>query len=71
MKRKLTNIAKKLRKVPTPHEAKLWSLLRRRNFQDLKYHRQWPIDNYVVDFCCLGKKLIIELDGGGHNEKKY
>ncbi len=31
-----------------------------------KFRRQHPIDRYVTDFCCLEKKLIVELDGGGH-----
>ena len=31
-----------------------------------KFRRQQPVGRYVVDFCCLGKKLIIELDGGQH-----
>ncbi len=69
MKRKLTSIAKKLRKEQTPQEMKLWKFLRSRGFGSLKFRRQWPIGNCVVDFCCSEKKLIIELDGGQHNEK--
>ncbi len=34
----------------------------------LKFKRQFPIGTYVVDFVCEEKKLIIELDGGQHNE---
>lgn len=44
-------------------------MLRRKNLRNLKFKRQYPIGNYIVDFCCSVKKLIIELDGGGHNEE--
>lgn len=36
--------------------------------EGLKFKRQQPIGKYVVDFVCLEKKLIIEIDGGQHNE---
>lgn len=32
-----------------------------------RYQRQHPIGEYIVDFVCLKKKLIIEIDGGHHN----
>ena len=35
----------------------------------MKFKRQYPIGNYIVDFVCIEKKLIIEIDGGQHNEK--
>ena len=60
--------ARNLRKNATPQEIKLWTLLRNRNFQGLKFTRQYPIGNYIADFACRSKKLIIELDGGQHNE---
>ena len=62
------NIIKILRKNPTPWESKLWYHLRNRNLDRVKFRRQFKIDKYIVDFCCLEKKLIIELDGGHHNE---
>ncbi len=33
-----------------------------------KFRRQWPIGSYIVDFACLSRKLLIELDGGQHAE---
>ncbi len=63
----LTN-AKRLRKQSTPMEIKLWQILRSRRFEDLKFRRQCPIGNYIVDFICIEKKLIIEIDGGQHND---
>ena len=48
----------------------MWELLRAKRFCDLKFKRQQPIGNYIVDFVCFEKKLIIELDGGQHNENQ-
>lgn len=36
-----------------------------------KFRRQQPIGNYIVDFVCLEKRLIIELDGGQHAEQSH
>jgi very-short-patch-repair endonuclease len=60
--------AKILRKKSTPSEIKLWNCLRARRFMGLKFRRQCPLGPYIVDFVCVEKKLIIELDGGQHNE---
>ena len=65
---RLIDFARKLRKNSTIAERKLWHRLRSRNFLGLKFRRQEPIGNYIVDFACYEKKLIIELDGGQHNE---
>jgi len=59
--------AKRLRQRLTASEKKLWSYLRNRRLGGLKFRRQHPIDRYIVDFICIEKKLVIELDGGIHN----
>ena len=61
-------LAKELRSNMTNEESKLWYHLRAKRFFGLKFKRQVPIGNYIVDFLCPDKKLIIELDGGQHNE---
>lgn len=58
-----------LRKNSTPQEIILWSRLRAKRFHSLKFRRQYSIGKYIVDFICLGKKLIIELDGWQHKEE--
>jgi very-short-patch-repair endonuclease len=58
--------ARQLRKEPTPAEAKLWEYLRRNKLNGVNFRRQHAIGRYVVDFCTLKKKLIIELDGSQH-----
>ena len=60
-------LARNLRKNQTKQEQKLWYKLNNRQFFGLKYKRQCPIGNYIVDFVCKDIKLIIEIDGGQHN----
>jgi very-short-patch-repair endonuclease len=61
--------AKALRKHQTDAEQKLWFHLRGKRFSDVKFKRQKPIGSYVVDFVATNEKLIIELDGGQHQER--
>ena len=61
--------AKELRSDMTIFEQKLWFNLRAKRFMGLKFRRQAPIGNYIVDFVCKEKDLIIELDGSGHLEE--
>ena len=61
------NYAKEMRNNPTDAEAIMWKYLRNSNLCGIKFRRQQPIDKYIVDFMSASEKLIIELDGGGHN----
>ncbi len=58
--------ARRLRREQTDAEYTLWTQLRARKFLGLKFRRQHPIGSYIVDFCCIDKQLIIELDGSQH-----
>ncbi|MBH5399291.1 endonuclease domain-containing protein [Bradyrhizobium sp. CNPSo 4010] len=60
--------AKKLRANTTPHERTLWRALKDLPMDGSHFRRQAPIGPYVVDFFCPAKRLIIELDGGHHND---
>jgi very-short-patch-repair endonuclease len=60
--------AKKLRANTTPHERILWRALKEIPLEGTHFRRQAPIGPYVVDFFCPAKRLVIELDGGHHNE---
>ncbi len=64
---KKTQISRLLQKEPTTAEAALWKLLRNRNFDNLKFRRQHPIKEYVVDFINIEYQIVIELDGKYHN----
>ncbi len=66
----LNTIAKKHRKRSTDAERLLWNHLRAKQIEGFKFRRQQPIDNYVVDFVCFERRLIIELDGGQHAAEK-
>ena len=66
MRNKLQNIAKILRRRPTEAEKFMWRYLKSRQLEGLKFRRQEPIGNYVVDFVCYEKKIIVEIDGGQH-----
>ena len=61
-------LAKTLRRNSTIQERRLWNLLKNRQFHNLKFKRQHPIGDYIVDFICKEAKVIIEIDGGQHNE---
>ena len=58
-----------LRKFATAAESKLWQTLRNRKVMNLKFRRQHPFGNYVLDFYCHEIKLGIEADGSIHNRK--
>ena len=58
-----------LRRNLTEAEALLWSRLRRKQLCGIQFYRQKPILNYIVDFYAPSVNLVIELDGGQHNEK--
>ena len=64
---RLIEEAKRMRKEPTDAEAVLWELLRDKKLGD-KFRRQHLIDDFIVDFVCLSKNLVIEVDGGYHND---
>ena len=62
--------ARYLRKNMTSQERKVWDVIRNRQFYGYRFLRQYVIGVYIVDFICREKKLIIEIDGGQHNEPK-
>lgn len=66
---KLQRRAAELRHNQTEAEAKLWKALRAHQTEDVHFRRQHAIGNYIVDFCAVRRKLIIELDGSQHLEQ--
>jgi very-short-patch-repair endonuclease len=61
--------ARELRRNPTDAEKTLWKHLRLRQSGGHKFRRQQIIGKYIVDFVCLERRLIIEVDGGQHSEE--
>ena len=62
--------SRRLRRDSTDAEKRLWSFLRNRNLEGWKFRRQVRIDSFIVDFCCIEARLIIELDGRQHADQK-
>jgi very-short-patch-repair endonuclease len=61
--------ARALRKAGIMHEALLWQQLKSRKLHGLDFDRQKIIGNYIVDFYCAEKGVVIEIDGTSHNSK--
>ncbi|NVJ48730.1 MAG: endonuclease domain-containing protein [Cytophagia bacterium] len=55
-----------LRNNGTSAEAILWRGLKNKQIHGLKFRRQFSVDNYILDFYCVSKKVAIELDGSQH-----
>ncbi len=70
IKPRTIKFARELRKPLTPPEILVWSRLRNRQLGGFKFRRQHPIGNYIVDFCCIEARLVIELDGDSHAEQE-
>ncbi|RYY41113.1 MAG: endonuclease domain-containing protein [Chitinophagaceae bacterium] len=66
--KKRIELAKGNRKNPTPAEALLWEQLKGRRLGGYKFRRQHVTGRYIVDFACLQKLLVVEVDGEIHNE---
>ena len=65
------NRARELRKNPTEAERKLWAHLRLRKIGGYKFRRQHPLGPFIVHFVCEEKRLIVEVDEGQHDEKRF
>lgn len=63
----LKEFAKKNKQYPTEAEKLLWEYLRGKNLW-FKFNRQHIVGDYIVDFICLERALVIEVDGGYHSE---
>ena len=63
---KLKDLARELRNNSTKSEIRLWKRLRAKQMYGYDFHRQKPIDKYIVDFFCNKLELVIECDGYSH-----
>ena len=60
---------RELRQRQTKAESLIWTVLRARRLAGLKFRRQHAIGPYIVDFACIEKDVVIELDGGYHEHQ--
>jgi very-short-patch-repair endonuclease len=63
---KLLPLAREMRIHPTPAEDALWQHLRRKQINGMRFRRQYPIGQFIVDFYCPEQRLVIEVDGDIH-----
>lgn len=61
-------LARRFRQAPTAAEAAAWQILRDRAIFGLKFRRQQIIAGFLVDFYCPAQRLVLELDGGVHDD---
>ena len=66
---RLGKLQRTLRNNLSDAEQALWHLLRGRQISALKFRRQHPFGDYILDFVCLENKLVIEVDGGQHGQQ--
>jgi len=64
--KRIRTYARDMRRTATLAEAAMWHLLRDRRFSKVKFRRQVPFQNYILDFGCFERRLIIEIDGSQH-----
>ncbi len=69
IRRKMIEIAREFRKEPTKSEALLWQALRGKKLDGIKFRRQQPIGNFIVDFYNSAYRLVVEVDGSMHNNQ--
>ncbi len=65
---KTIRIARRLRANQTDAETVLWNRIRNRQIDGHKFARQVPIGRYICDFVCREKRVVIDVDGGQHND---
>jgi very-short-patch-repair endonuclease len=69
MRRSLRDAARINRKRPTASEEILWTALRGKHLDGLKFRRQHPVGPFVLDFFCAERRVAVEIDGGIHDQQ--
>jgi len=62
-------LQRRLRNEPTDAEHRLWQRLRGRQLEGCKFRRQHPYGDFILDFVCLARRVVVELDGGQHDHQ--
>jgi very-short-patch-repair endonuclease len=69
IKPKSTDNARSLRSDMMIAEHKFWQAIRGKQIEGCRFRREHPIGPYIADFACIDKLLVIELDGGQHQDR--
>lgn len=67
---KLKSLRRDLRNNQTEAEEKVWSRIRAKQVRGLRFHRQYSVGLYILDFYCPKLRLAIEIDGGQHSDSQ-
>ena len=70
VRRQISQHASQLRRDRTDAEEKFWQTVRNRQIDGFKFRFQHSLLPYVADFACIDTMLIVEIDGGQHNEER-
>jgi very-short-patch-repair endonuclease len=65
----LVSAARELRAGQTPAECILWEALRGRKLGGFKFRRQYPVGRHILDFVCVERRVVVELDGAHHGQE--
>ena len=68
--RETIQAARKLRQNLTPAESRLWDALKNKQLHGLRFRCQHPLHGFIADFYCPAHRLIVEVDGGIHDEQQ-
>jgi very-short-patch-repair endonuclease len=68
--KRIRKFANAMRREPTDAETAMWRLLRDRRLSKLKFRRQVPFRNYILDFACFDQRLVVEIDGSQHADSE-
>jgi len=55
-----------MRHSSTAAELAMWRLLRHRSLSGFKFRRQAPVENFILDFVCFERRIVVEIDGSQH-----
>ncbi len=67
MPRRLTRLARSLRRGATAAERRLWQGLRRKQVEGFRFRRQVILGDFIADFACFDARLVVEVDGATHS----
>ena len=62
----VTQFARNQRRTANEFAMDVWQMVRGRHCCGVKFRREYPIEHYVVDFCCVELRLVVEVDGAHH-----
>lgn len=63
----IKELARSMRRNPTPAENVLWQRIRKKQINGFRFRRQQAMGRFIVDFYCFEAKLVIEIDGAVHD----